>query len=139
MALSAFFDKELPPTDRQVASILGATAPLWESVMTKITEQLPAVRTSWGFTSKATGWSLRVKLDEHILVYLTPTEGCFLASLGLSETAVEAAKTAKLPQSMLAVIEAAPAYAEGRGVRFPVRNTNDVTVVLKLVALKARS
>jgi hypothetical protein len=139
MALSAFFDKELPPTDRQVASILGATAPLWESTVTKITEQLPDVSTAWGFTSKATGWSLRVKLDERIIVYLTPTDGCFLASIGLGRRAVEAAQAAKLPKSMLAVIDAAPQYAEGRGVRFPVRNSNDVAVLLKLAVIKAQS
>src|SRR5690242_20644864 len=99
MALGAFFDKELPPTERQVASILGATAPLWETVQEKITEQVPDVRVSWGFTNRATGWSLRVKRGERVLVYLTPTEGHFLASLGLSESAVAAAKDAKLPKS----------------------------------------
>jgi hypothetical protein len=132
MALSAFFDKELPPTDRRVASTLGATAPLWESVQAKILEHVPAARTSWGFTNKATGWSLRVALGDRVLVYLTPTDGCFLASLALSERAVAAARAAKLPKSMAAVIENAPAYAEGRGVRFMVKTSSDVTMVVKL-------
>lgn len=139
MALSAFFDKELPPTDRQVASILGATAPLWESVVTKITGELPGARASWGFTNKSTGWSLRVRLDERVIIYLTPTEGCFLASLGLDERAVAAAKAAKLPTSMLATIDAAPAYAEGRGVRFAIRNSNDASMVARLAMIKAQS
>jgi hypothetical protein len=137
MALSAFFDKELPPTERQVASILGATAPLWETVQAKIAEHIPSVRTSWGFTNKATGWSLRVKLGDRVLVYLTPTDGCFLASLALSERAVAAAKGAKLPTSMLTVIESAPAYAEGRGVRFAVKNSNDASMVIRLASLNA--
>jgi hypothetical protein len=106
-------------------------------VQEKITEQVPDVRVSWGFTNRATGWSLRVKRGERVLVYLTPTEGHFLASLGLSESAVAAAKDAKLPASMLTIIDAAPAYAEGRGVRFTVKNSNDVSMVVRLAKLNA--
>jgi hypothetical protein len=139
MPVNAFFDKELPPTERQVLSALGPTAPLWESVQAKIAEQVPTVRGSWGFTNKATGWSLRLKLGERVLVHLTPCEGCFLASLGLSEQAVAAARDARLPTSMIATIVAAPTYAEGRGVRFAVRTTSDVASVVKLAVINAAS
>lgn len=138
MALSAFFDKELPPTDRQIERILGATAPLWTSTLAKLAERLPATRTSWGFTNKSTGWSLRVLDGDRVLVYLTPTDGCFLASLGLSEAACAAVKEEKLPKSVLAAIDAAQSYAGKRGIRFTVRSTSDVTMVIKLATINSK-
>jgi hypothetical protein len=40
---------------------------------------------------------------------------------------------------MLSLIEAAPRYAEGRGVRIPVRTAKDVKSIRALAAIKLAS
>lgn len=90
----------------------------------------------WSF-SKAFGWTLRLKHPARVLVYLTPGASHFLASFALGENACTAIREAGVPAAVLAIIDAAPKYAEGRGVRIPVRTTADLDAVLKIAALKA--
>jgi hypothetical protein len=54
----------------------------------------------------------------------------------LGGKAYEATKAANLPASIQAVIDQAPKYAEGRGVRIPVRNAADADDVRTLAAIK---
>ena len=60
----------------------------------------------------------------------------FLVGFALGEKAVRAAHEAALPTSLLAVIDEAPKYAEGRGVRIEVRTKKDLDAVRKLAAVK---
>jgi hypothetical protein len=70
-------------------------------------------------------------------LYLTPCRDYFLASLALGEKACRAAHESAVAPALLAIIEAAPRYPEGRGVRIEVKRRQDVRQVLQLVALKA--
>jgi hypothetical protein len=70
------------------------------------------------------------------VVYLTPRRGHFLASCALGEKASTAAKQASLPAPILSIIDDAPKYAEGRGVRIPVRTARDLAGVVTLAAIK---
>jgi hypothetical protein len=92
----------------------------------------------WNFSGKAYGWSFRLKQKKRILVHMTPCRGHFLVSFALGEKACLAAHAARLPASVLALIDRAPQYAEGRGVRMPVRTNRDLDSVEKLAAIKAR-
>ena len=67
---------------------------------------------------------------------MTPCEGYFLASFALGEKAVQAARGSKLPASILHVIDSAPKYAEGRGVRLKVTTARDVRSIEKLAIIK---
>jgi hypothetical protein len=70
------------------------------------------------------------------VVYLAPRRGHFTASFALGEKACAAAKQAGLPASILSIIDDAPRYAEGRGVRIPVHTARDLAGVVTLAALK---
>ena len=89
-----------------------------------------------GFTSRKTGWGLRLKQEKRTILYMTPCKGYFMASFALGEKAVKAAHESDLPVSVLRVIESAKKYAEGRGVRFEVRSAEDVRNVEKLAIIK---
>ena len=70
------------------------------------------------------------------MLYMTPCPGYFLASFALGEKAVKAARESGLPDSVLAVIDNAKKYAEGRGVRLEVRSAKDVKNIEKLAQIK---
>ena len=67
---------------------------------------------------------------------MTPRKGCFLASFALGDKAALAARTGGLPAAVLKIIEEAPRYAEGRGVRLEVRTARDVRDEVMLAAIK---
>ncbi len=136
MALSAFDDPKAPPSDRDLSQRLGAAAPAWSALLSKLRQDVDGLDEVWGFAGAKFGWSLRVRRKERVLLYLTPSDGSFLAGIVLGEKAVAAARGAGLPDALLARIEAAPRYAEGRGLRIPLGPGDDVEPIRRLVALK---
>lgn len=137
MALSAFDDKASPPTDRALARMLGRTSALWARLKADLQGEYGPLVEEWSFAGKNYGWSFSLKQPKRALVYMTPCQGHFLASFALGEKACRAAHEAGLPSSILAIIDAAPKYAEGRGVRIPVRLQRDVDGVERLAAIKS--
>ena len=124
------------PDPREIAAVLGPSRALWERLVAGLIGQLGPLSDHWGF-SRATGrWWLRLKRNQRTVVYLVPVPGHFQAAFALGEKACRAAKASGLPSSVLAAIDAAPMYPEGRGVRLEVRSARDVGAVEALAALK---
>jgi hypothetical protein len=136
MALSIFDDKAHPPTDEDVAAALGKAHPRWQELKARVEGRFAPVAVEWGFPTKSSGWGLRLSTPKRTILYMTPRNGHFLASVALSDKAVLAAHAAGLPAPMLALIDAAPKHVEGRGVRLEVRTPDDVRQVEKLAVIK---
>jgi hypothetical protein len=137
MAWSAFDDKTSPPTEKALRQVLGRTTPLWSRLQGDLQSAHGPLVEEWNFAGKAYGWSFRLKQKKRALVYMTPCRGYFLASFALGEKACAAAQAADLPAWLLAIVDAAPKYPEGRGVRIPVKRASDVAGVEKVAAIKA--
>ena len=134
MALSAFDDMTRPPTKTQVAAVLGKARAAWDALRTD--RGLSGLVEEWGFTNEAAGWGLRLREGKRVIVYMTPQAGRFLVSFALGEKAVAAARAAGLPPALLAAVDAAPRYAEGRGFRVEVRTAKDARPIAALAAIK---
>jgi hypothetical protein len=139
MALSAFTDKSKPPSPAELRAALGKAHTVWEAFLAAAAEQVSPLKHEWGFTSASTGWGLRLKCKDRVIVYVTPGEGSFRVSFALGEKAVAAAHASKLPAALLKVIDAAPRYAEGRGVRIETRQLRQVAGLAKLARIKHES
>jgi hypothetical protein len=131
-----FLDKSQHPTDADLKRVLKASFVFWNDLKGSIASRFTPLTFEWGFTSKSTGWGLRLKHKERIILYMTPCEGYFLASFALGEKAVQAARDSKLPASIRQVIDCAQKYAEGRGVRIKVTSARDVRNIAKLAIIK---
>jgi hypothetical protein len=136
LALSAFDDKAHSPAEADLAAVLGKSYPHWNELRRLIARRFPPLDEDWGYSSKSTGWGLRLKQAKRAVLYMTPCAGHFLASFALGEKAVKAAREAGLPPTILEAIESAPRYAEGRGVRLVVKNARDVRSIEKLAMVK---
>lgn len=136
MALSIFEDKQHPPTERDVEQALGKGYSRWTTLREHLAEQYPPLAAEWGYSGKAYGWGLRLKQPKRTVLYMTPCAGHFLASMSLGDKAANAARAAGLPDAVLAVIDGARKYAEGRAVRLPVRTLQDVRDVERLVQIR---
>jgi hypothetical protein len=136
VAISAFDDKTRPPQEDELATVLGKKLGLWNDLQSRITTRFAPLSIAWGYASKSTGWGLRLKQEKRTVLYMTPCQGYFLASFALGEKAVKAAHASKLSAEVLDVIDNAPRYAEGRGVRFEVRSAKDVRDVEQVAIIK---
>ena len=136
MALSAFTDKSHEPTDRELREALGKAYEVWARLIEAVAERISPLSQVWGFTSKSTGWGLRLRSGDRIILYMTPQAGQILVSFALGERAVDAAHGLRLPAPLLRSIDAAPRSAEGRGLRLAVSSNSQVAALAKLAQIK---
>lgn len=136
MALSAFDDKSRPPEPAALKDVLGKSAGLWDRLISHVTAKHAPITEQWNFSGAKFGWSLRLKRKERVVLYMTPQAGHFLVGVVLGEKAAKAAHQSGLPNSILTLIDSAPRYAEGRGIRLAVATREDLLAVQQLAAAK---
>ena len=136
MALNPLTEKAHEPTDEDLRAVLGKAHGAWVRLIEIVADRIPPITQVWGFTSAKAGWGLRLRRKERVILYMTPRHGQFLVSFALGEKAVEAAHSTRLPNAVLEAIDAAPRYAEGRGVRFEVRHNREIPSLAALARIK---
>ena len=136
MAFSVFDNKEHQPEDSDLVEVLAETQRYWDDLKSTMAGNFQPLSVEWGFSGKKWGWSLRLKQNARTVLYLTPRSGHFVVGFALGQKAVDAAHATDLPRSVLEVIDAAPKYAEGRGVRLEVRTEEDLRSVVRLADVK---
>jgi hypothetical protein len=132
---NAFIGKATLPTEHEVSAALGSTAEVWKQLVNWLAEQGVADQ-EWKSSSPKYGWSLRMKLKKRTIVYLGPCNGCFRAAFVLGDRAVAAARKSDLSKTALKLLDEAPRYAEGTGVRLMVRASEDLADVRQLAIIK---
>jgi hypothetical protein len=136
VALNAFDDPSHQPTPKELRAILGGASRFWSALVADVRRGCKGMTEHWNFGAKF-GWSLRLKHEDRILVYLTPRTGRMLVGVVLGEKAVNAARAAgKTSDATLALVAAAPKYAEGRGVRVEVGTDDELRVARELARIK---
>jgi hypothetical protein len=133
--VNAFIGKAKAPTGAEVDAALGATVALWKQLVDWMAEQ-GAGESEWNSSGAKYGWALRLKVKKRNIVYLAPCEGCFRVAFVLGEKAVAAARKSDLAKSTLKIIDEAPRYAEGTGVRLMVKAAKDLAAIKKLALIK---
>jgi len=139
MAYSIFEDKKSKPTQTQLDEALGLSATHWKALVEHAKGEYAPLAEEWGFSGEKWGWSARLKQKKRTIVYLTPRAKHFVAGFALGENAVAALRDAGLPAEVWQVIDEAPRYAEGRGVRLEVRTKRDLDAVKRIAAAKMGS
>ena len=136
MALSAFGDKSCEPQSAELKAVLGRSAARWDELVSHLEAEFAPLALDWNFGGEKWGWVLRLKQEKRTVLYLTPCNRHFIAGFVLGQKAVDAAQAIPLDTSVLAVIDAAPKYPEGRGVRIEVRTKRDADNVKQLADVK---
>ena len=138
MALSVFEDKNKPPGPDDLKRALGKSYRLWSQLKDFVREQYPGVTEEWGFSGKAYGWGFRLKDKKRAILYLTPCDGCFKASFVFGEKATDEIRRGKFSPDIIAALEAAPVYAEGRGFRIDVKDESLLEDIRRLILVKLK-
>ena len=133
--LNAFIGKTTQPSETEIAANLGSSAALWKQLVECLAKQGVAEQ-EWKSSSAKYGWSLLLKLKKRTIVYLGPCNGCFRVSFVLGDRAVAAARQGDLSKTTHKLIDEAPRYAEGTGVRLIVKAPKDLAAIRKLALIK---
>ena len=76
---------------------------------------------------------------DRILTYVTPQNGRFLVGLVLGKKVIQPDTVKRLSAAAAKLIENAPQYAEGRGLRMEVASRAALRTALEIAALKTQS
>jgi hypothetical protein len=132
---NAFIGKPAQPTNQELSAALGATAEVWKQLLDWLAEQGVADQ-EWKSVSAKYGWGLRLKLKKRTIAYLGPCDGCFRVAFVLGDRAVAAARKSELSKCALKLLDEAPRYAEGTGMRLMVTASEDLADVRQLALIK---
>jgi len=139
MAVSVFDDKSKKPTDRDLAGALGEMYALWRELKDFVLQQYPSAAEEWNHSGKNYGWGFRLKDKKRAILYLSPGDGCFKASLVFGEKATREALAGHISDEIKKIIESAKVYAEGRGVRVDVTGPEFVADIKKMILIKLKN
>jgi len=133
---NAFIGKAKKPTDAELAAALGPAKSIWDQLLADLANDFEANIQEWNSYSPKAGWSLRVKRKARTIVWLAPCLGCFRVAFIFGDKAMQAVRQCELPQRILKIINEAPKYPEGTGIRLEVKSSRDIRTLKKLAAIK---
>lgn len=136
MTQNAFINKTKPPTNAELAAALGAAKATWDNLLIAVAQECRATDREWRSYSLKSGWALRVQRKARTVISLAPSQDCFEVLFILGEAAMAAARQTRLPQRVLQIINEAPKYPEGSGVRLRVKSLRDLAALKKLARIK---
>lgn len=138
MQPNAFLNKPAAPSDAELVIEIGKSKVLWDRLLSDLAADSIITSWEWHSYSRKAGWSVRAKREERTILYLAPYRGGFRVSFALGGKAMEAVRAAKFPKQVMEVIDTAPKYAEGYGVRIEVKGPKDLPAIKKLAAIKVQ-
>ena len=121
-----------PPSDARVRRVLGPALPAWDALLDPARERT----TEWKRYGKKHPWSLRVFEGKRTVLWLVPEEGVLRVAVIVGEKAVAKGLAGPLSRRLKRELREAPAYPEGRVVRFRMKSAARVRDVERLVGLK---
>lgn len=136
MLPNAFIGKSQKPTDADLSAALGSAKALWGKLLASLAAQYDLTAREWNSYSLKAGWALRLKRKGRNILYLAPCRGCFRVMFILGDKAVTAARQSDLTPGVIKIINTAPRYPEGTGVRLEIKKAKDLETVTRLAGIK---
>ncbi len=132
---NAFLGQTAAPSFAEVSTALGLANTVWQELVDWLAEE-SGVEQEWKSSGKKYGWSLRLKIKKRNILYLSPCVGCFRAAFIFGDKAMVAARQSNLTESTLQLLDSAPRYPEGTGLRLLVQSSDDLAEIRKLARIK---
>ncbi len=124
------------PDAAALDAALGRARARWDRLRERLAAEHGATTEQWRKSTAQALPVLRLMRGDRAVVYLSPRDGSFLASMALGDAALAAARASDLPADIQSVLAAAPHYAEGNAVRIEVRSAADIDAIVRLAAFK---
>ena len=135
-APNAFLGKTTPPSNSDLEKALGPSKPLWDRLVAELASEHDVTTREWKSYGAKSGWSLRLMRGKRTIVWLAPSAGGFEAAFIFGDKALTAIRQSAVSARLRRILDGAPKYPEGTGLRFTVDAVKDIVLVKKLAAIK---
>ena len=139
MAASIFPDKQVVPTDDDLARELGGSKILFDRLADFIRQEFPPVTTEWKHYGQKSGWILKLFSGARNLFFVVPCSGYFKLAFTFGDRAVERILADQFPEPLKNELASARKYAEGRTIQLEIETTEDAEIARKLARIKVLS
>ena len=133
---NAFVGRITKPTAAELTAALGSSAKVWTELVDEFATKYDLAIQEWKSSSPKYGWSLRLLQKKRTIVYLSPCQDCFRVAFILGDKAVKFLKQRNPPKTLAKLIDDAPRYPEGTGIRLMVSGQKEMPVIRKLAEAK---
>lgn len=136
MSASTFDDKNRMPDDFALTAELAETKTNLDRICSFIESETGQLTREWKHYGQKAGWTLKLISKKRNLLFVLPQNGYFAVGFVFGDRAVEAVLKSQLPEAIKNELVNARKYAEGRGIRFEIKDDSEMESVLKLIRIK---
>lgn len=126
MATSIFDNKEIVPNEEDLKEVLKENINIWNQLIDYLEEEYGPLTSEWKFYSKNAGWTYRISNEKRNLIFLSPNDKYFIASINMSVNVSKILLDMDLPEEIKTIIKETKAYREGKSVLITIKNENDL-------------
>jgi len=126
------------PTHNELKEILGSAYPVWSGIIADVEATAHPVEQTWKTSKAEFGRICLLQHHNRTLLYVTPEKEKVTVAIVLGERAYGLAQESSLPDRIKKMLSEAKPYAEGRGIRFPIFSSSEISIVDELVRIKLR-
>lgn len=137
MSIGYFVNKDQPPSEDELHTVLGTQYALWEQLQQFILDTYQMTG-EMSFGGKNYGWNLWVRKSGKSLVSLYPQAGHLVAQVILGKDQVEQALQLELGENVGRILRETPQLHDGRWLFIPVHSSQDAADVQQLLLVKKR-
>jgi hypothetical protein len=124
------------PSGAELKATLGSADALWSDILRVVESIVSPLDTEWKPSKTEFGHICLLRHKKRTLLFLTPHQEKITVAIILGERAYGLAMASSLPEAIKTMFSEARPYAEGRGIRFSVSSSRDISTVKKLVEIK---
>ncbi len=133
---NAFIGRTEAPDEAVLAAALGPLKSVWDGLIAEMAAEHEVTVLEWKSYRPKYGWSARLARKKRTILWLVPYAACFQVTFILGDKAMKAARECGLSASARKILDAAPKYPEGTGIRLLIRGPKDLATVRKLALVK---
>ena len=131
-----FNNKQVMPDEAALTAEIGETKEVLDQICRFIETETGQLTREWKHYGQKSGWTLKLLSKKRNLLFVGPEEGYFVIAFVFGDRAVEAVLKSQLPENIKNDLQNARKYAEGRGIRFEIRDGRELESVLQLIRIK---
>ncbi len=139
MSRSAFVDKVYPPSETDIATVLGPAYANWNSMLEEIHRAGRTQEELKFLYGKPYGWGIRFKLKSKLLAALYPNQSYFVVQIILGLEQLKEVEHIRLHSNATEAIRNANPYPEGKWLFVKVEGKRDIEDVRELLKLKMKT
>jgi hypothetical protein len=136
MDKSIFTDKSSIPGDKDMENSLGKMYTAWQDISRFVLDKHPSATLEWNYPGEKFGWSFRIKDKKRAIIYLLPRDKYFKVAFVFGQKAFDQIMGSAVSDEIKNELKSAKKYAEGRGIRLDVKNTEVIKDITELIEIK---